>query len=134
MDDLMKHLSTHGVFCWNELMTNDVDKAKEFYADLFGWTYEEMPMDSGFTYTMAKLGDKMVGGLMPLPPGAPEGMPPIWGSYVAVDDVDESSKLVEKLGGTVLLPPQDIPGVGRFSVVQDPQGAWFSLFKSNQGE
>ncbi len=118
-------MKLHGAFSWNELMTNDVAGAKAFYGELLGWTLSDME-SSGGSYTMAKAGDTEVAGIMATPPEA-EGMPPSWGAYVTVDDVDAMPARVEALGGKVLLPPQDIPEVGRFMVMQDPQGAVLML-------
>jgi uncharacterized protein len=117
--------SKHGAFSWNELLTTDPEGAKEFYSQLFGWTSHAMPMD-GFDYTIVKAGESDEGGIMPIPPHAKD-MPPTWGAYVTVDDVDATSALVEKLGGKVCIPPTDIPTVGRFAVIQDPQGAMISV-------
>ena len=79
----------------------------------------------GMTYTMIKAGGREVGGMMTIPPDGPK-MPPVWGSYVTVDDVDAVAGKVADLGGTILVEPRDIPGVGRFCVLQDPQGAFIS--------
>lgn len=114
-------MKTHGAFSWNELMTNDVAGAKAFYQSLLGWELSDMDTNFG-TYTMAKAGDTEVAGIMATPKEA-EGMPPMWGAYVTVDDVDAIQSKVIELGGTVMVPPQDIPDVGRFLVMQDPQGA-----------
>lgn len=122
MTDTMKQ---HGAFSWNELMTTDVDAAKAFYGKLFGWTLEDMPM-SDMVYTMAKAGGTEVAGIMAMPVEA-GNMPPTWGAYVTVDDVEASAKQVEALGGKVVIAPQDIPDVGRFCVICDPQGAALSL-------
>ncbi len=111
----------HGAFSWCELLTTDVPEAKHFYSALFGWTLEPAPMP-GMEYTLVKYGGEQMGGIMSLPPGC-EGMPPSWGVYVTVADVDATAKLALELGGKVLVPPQDIPQVGRFCVLQDPQGA-----------
>jgi predicted enzyme related to lactoylglutathione lyase len=113
----------HGVFSWCELMTTNPDAAKDFYTKLFGWTTEEMNMMPGMTYTVVKVDGKGIGGIMSLPQ---QGMPPQWGSYVTVDDVDATARTVPQLGGKVLMGPQDIPNVGRFCVIQDPQGAVIS--------
>ena len=110
-----------GAFSWNELMTTDVGAAKEFYTKLFGWAAEDMPME-GMTYTVLKAGSEEVGGIMAIPPQA-EGTPPHWGTYVTVDDVDATAKLAQELGAKTIVPPTDIPNVGRFFVLQDPQGA-----------
>ncbi|HYY28640.1 MAG TPA: VOC family protein [Chthoniobacterales bacterium] len=113
--------STHGVFSWNELITTDPEAAKEFYTRLFGWTAEEWPMGE-FKYLIVKSGGKEIGGIMPVPEQA-KGMNPTWGAYVTVDDVDAIAAEAQKLGGTLCVPPKDIPSVGRFTVIQDPQGA-----------
>jgi Predicted enzyme related to lactoylglutathione lyase len=111
----------HGAFSWCELLTTDVAEAKRFYSKLFGWTLESAPMP-GMEYTLVKYGGEQMGGIMTMPPGC-EGMPPSWGIYVTVADVDATAKLTVEMGGKVLVPPQDIPQVGRFCVLQDPQGA-----------
>ena len=117
---------TPGVFSWNELMTTDVEGAKAFYGGLLGWTLEEDD-SCGMPYVIAKIGDKMVAGIMAKPPMVPAEIPPHWGAYVTVENVDETAKKAAELGGAVLFPPTDIPMVGRFCVIKDPQGAAFSL-------
>ena len=114
----------HGTFSWCELITTDVKAAKAFYTKLFGWGLEDMNME-GMTYTVVSAGEKPIGGIMHTPPEAQE-MTPAWGTYVTVDDVDATAKMAEELGGKVLMKPQDIPEVGRFCVIQDPQGAVIS--------
>jgi predicted enzyme related to lactoylglutathione lyase len=116
---------THGAFSWSELMTTDVETAKGFYTQLFGWSAREMAMPNG-NYTTVQVGEASVGGIMKTPAEA-EGMPPAWGVYVTVDNVDETLARAAKLGGAVIMPPMDVPGVGRMAVVRDPQGATFSV-------
>jgi uncharacterized protein len=113
----------HGQFSWNELVTTDPAAATSFYSQLFGWKTQEFPMP-GFTYTVVSAGGvhSGQGGIMPLPAGA-QGMPPAWISYVTVDDADATAQQAEKLGGKVMMPPRDIPEVGRIAVILDPQGA-----------
>ena len=118
MDEQFKQ---HGAFSWCELMTTDVDAAKAFYTKLFGWDCEDMAMP-GMTYTVVKAGAKEIGGIMTIPKEA-QGTPPVWGTYVTVDDVDLTARTAEQLGAKILVPPMDIPKVGRFCVIQDPQGA-----------
>lgn len=122
MDD---KLLKHGSFSWNELLTTDEEGAKAFYGKLFGWEYQTFPMEKG-GYHVIRAGGEESGGVMAMPPQA-EGYPPTWGVYVTVDNVDESAKLAEKLGGKIHLAPTDIAGVGRFAVIQDPQGAFISI-------
>ena len=117
MSDSMK---THGLVGWCDLMTDDVDKARDFYTGIFGWSTEVTDMGMG-PYTAFMAGDRPVGGVMAKPPEA-AGAPTAWTIYVTVDDVDESVAKVEAAGGTVLHGPFDVPTVGRFAVIRDPTG------------
>ena len=111
----------HGEFCWNELMTGDVAKAKAFYAKTIGWTYEDMPMPEG-VYTIATHGREQVAGIMPLS-ALPPGAPTCWFSYLEVDDVDKRVAQAVQQGGKIIRPPFDVEGVGRIAIVADPTGA-----------
>lgn len=122
IQDTMKQ---HGSFSWNELMTTDIAAAKKFYNKMFGWEMSDEQTPE-MTYTMLKTGDKEVGGMMAIPAEA-KGMPASWGAYVTVDNVDQQIIQAEKLGGQVVLQPRDIPNVGRFAVISDPQGAMLTL-------
>ncbi|WP_298824819.1 VOC family protein [uncultured Piscinibacter sp.] len=117
----MDVFTTPGAFSWSELTTADPASAAEFYGALFGWSFEAMQMP-GSVYRVIKVGDTAVGGIMTTPPTA-GGMPPMWGCYVTVADADATAKRCAELGGKVLVGPQDIPGVGRFAVILDRQGA-----------
>jgi len=109
-----------GAFSWFELTTKDVRAAEAFYSRLFGWTTE--PWIGERTYTLIKVDDKEVGGMVAAP--ADQGGRPVgWGVYITVTDVDETARRVPEFGGRVLVQPTDIPKVGRFCVIQDPQGA-----------
>lgn len=115
--------NSHGAFSWCELLTNDIDGAKRFYGQLFNWTLEPSPVSvSGVDYTLVHGAGRPIGGMMPIPQAA-VGIPPQWGAYVTVNDVDATAELAVELGGKICVPPQDIPQVGRFCVLQDPQGA-----------
>lgn len=124
---MKEYFMKHGVFSWNELMTTDLEAAKKFYGTMFGWTFEETTMDCGGSYVVAKDGDAMLAGMFLKTKDVPEHIPPHWGSYVTVDDVDASARLAEESGATIVFPLTDISGVGRMCVVQDPQGAVFSI-------
>ena len=94
-------MAEHGTFHWNELNTRDVEKAKKFYEKTIGWTFEGMPMQNG-TYWVAKVGDKMVGGIFDMNAiGLPKEIPEHWMSYLAVDDVDKRVAKAKKAGATV---------------------------------
>lgn len=125
-------LMRHGAFSWFELMTSDPEAAKVFYGSLFGWTTEAMEMEGGMTYNVINVDGGDAGGIMKMPPGA-AGMPSMWGIYISVSDVDATAKSSVELGGQVLVPPRDIPEVGRFCVIQDPQGALISAITYNRG-
>jgi len=115
-----------GVFVWDELVTSDVEDAKRFYGDVFGWTTADMDMGGGFTYTMFKRSGDDVAGAMPL---GDIPAPPHWLPYIAPDDIDATTARAKELGATVKREPWDVEGVGRLSIVQDPAGAVFGLFK-----
>jgi predicted enzyme related to lactoylglutathione lyase len=122
----------HGAFGWFELMTTDVESAKKFYSELLDWTTEDMPMSNmDMNYTVVNVENDQVAGIMPMPPNAGE-MPPAWGIYITVKDVDATVAKAKELGGKILVEPQDIPEVGRFSVIQDPQGAGFAVMTYKQ--
>lgn len=116
-------MAEHGFFHWNELNTRDVEKAKKFYEKIIGWTFEGMPMQNG-TYWVAKVGDKMVGGVFDMNfIGLPKEVPEHWMSYLAVDDVDKRLAEAKKAGATVLREPFDVPGTGRIAILKEPGGA-----------
>jgi uncharacterized protein len=119
-----KHLMKHGMISWSELLTNDLETVKNFYTQLFGWKLEQA-CTSEVEYTIVKSNDREIAGMMTLPPEAAQAAPN-WSTYVTVDDVDVTAAKAEELGAKIVVPPQDIPQVGRFCVLQDPQGAYIS--------
>ncbi|MCA0301869.1 MAG: VOC family protein [Proteobacteria bacterium] len=116
-------------FVWYELMTTDAKAAAAFYTKVVGWTAEPAPPPNT-DYTMLKAAGANAAGLMTLPKDACDaGARPGWMGYVGVDDLDAMLARLTKAGGAVRMSPMPIPGVGRFAVVADPQGAVFSLFQ-----
>ena len=115
----------HGSFCWNDLATTDSEAAVRFYAELLGWEMKQSTI-GGAVYNEIVAAGQAVGGIQQMGPEF-GGATPHWMTYVAVDDVDERAKRVAELGGSVCVPPSDIPGVGRFCVINDPTGATLSL-------
>jgi predicted enzyme related to lactoylglutathione lyase len=119
----------HGQFVWYELTTPDVDAARKFYPPITGWGTQPFDKD----YTMWTTRGVPFAGIFRLGPEQREkGIPPNWMPYVDVDNVDSLAKKAASLGGKVAHGPQDIPGTGRFAVLQDPQGATFGIYKSNR--
>ena len=129
----MTALHTKGRFVWSDLMTRDVERARAFYTELMGWTVQEMDMGPMGKYPMLLNGGEGLGGIELLK-GVPDSVPAHWGHYVSVEDVDAACKIAAENGGQVVVPPFDIPNVGRTAFVVDPGGAKISPFRSSQGE
>lgn len=123
-------MPAHGIICWNELASKDVEAAKKFYSELLGWKLVGSQA-GGMNYTEIMVGDQHIGGMYQLTEECAGGAdaPSHWTSYVAVDDVDASARRTEELGGKVVVQPMDIPNVGRFCLINDPTGASISLIK-----
>jgi predicted enzyme related to lactoylglutathione lyase len=118
------------LFVWYEHLTKDVQRAIAFYSDVVGW--KTQPFGEGGDYTMWVGSQGPLGGVMRLPDEAAKmGAPAHWISHVQVEDVDSTAALTRKLGGKVWKEPTDIPTVGRFAVIADPQGAAIAIFKPN---
>jgi uncharacterized protein len=125
---------THGKFVWYELMTTDMAAAEVFYRDVVGWGAQDAGV-SGVNYTMFTVDGRPVSGSMSLPESARSmGIPPLWLGYIAVDDVDTLAADIVIDGGVVHRAAADIPGIGRFAIVGDPQGAAFALYKGTSSE
>lgn len=117
----------HGTPIWYEYLARDADEAQAFYVEVNGWSVEASGMP-GLDYRLLTASDgHRVGGLMPMPPGAP--IPPGWVGYFGVDDVDASVALVEATGGRVHMPATTMEGIGRMAMVADPQGAVFYVMR-----
>jgi uncharacterized protein len=114
----------HGALSLNQLNTSDPEAAERFYGELFGWRFESVG-DADNPYWGIYRGERVNGGMMPLPPGAP--MPSHWLVYFGIDDLDAAAGQIGSAGGTIMVEPVEVPG-GRIVVAQDPQGAFFALF------
>ena len=112
---------------WNELETTDPVRAATFYSGLLGWEAERARYGE-VDYTLFKQGERMKGGMMAIQPEWGP-VPPHWLVYFGVTDCDASAATAERLGGTVSVPPTDVPSVGRFAMLRDPQGAVFAVIK-----
>jgi uncharacterized protein len=124
---------TQGTPNWVDLQTTDQAAAKAFYAGVFGWSYDDQPMDGGAVYSIAKIGDESVAAIAPQSPElTAAGAPPMWNTYLAVDSADEASAKVGPAGGTVAMEPFDVMDAGRMAFVLDPSGAAVALWQANQ--
>lgn len=121
----------HGIPCWVDLVSTDIDAAKEFYTGLFGWEYNGMESPMGVTYWGASLKGAGVAGLAAQPSDmAAQGLPSSWNTYIAVDDVDETTARAEGAGGSVIQAPMDISDFGRMSFILDPAGAAVGMWQA----
>jgi predicted enzyme related to lactoylglutathione lyase len=115
--------------CWTELNTRDVEGAKTFYASVFGWEAVTGQDEGPMPYVEFKVEGESIAGMMSMPPHLPAEVPPHWLVYFAVDDTDSTIAKATELGGVVHMEPMEIPEVGRFAVLGDPQGAVFAVIK-----
>ena len=116
-----------GTPCWVDLGTPDIDAAAAFYGGLFGWSVPEAEnSEQTGGYRQAMLRDKPVAGAMPL---MQEGQPPVWSTYVSVEDADATAAKVREAGGTVIAEPMDVMDLGKMAVFADPTGAVFGVWQ-----
>jgi len=122
-----------GTFCWADLTTTDPEAAKSFYTGLFGWAAEDMPVGEDVFYSMMRLDGKDVAAISPQPaPQRDAGAPPVWNSYVSVENADAIVERAEELGGTAHAPAFDVLEAGRMAVIQDPQGSYFLIWQPRE--
>lgn len=117
-----------GRVSWMELQTSDPEAAGRFYGGLFDWK-QETTRSQGVDYTVFSMGATNVAGMMQIQPGWGE-VPSNWSPYFEVDDCERAASEAKRLGGTVIVEPKRIPGAGTFAVIEDPQGAVFSVLES----
>jgi len=118
-------------FIWHELVTSDEKNSGAFFSELFGWTRKEVDAGPFGIYTLFQKDGHDVAGMMK-PTADTPGKGSYWHSYIAVDDVDECANRALLLGGSVVVPPHDIPDVGRVCVIADPAGAITHLIQPLQ--
>jgi predicted enzyme related to lactoylglutathione lyase len=118
---------TVGRFVWHELHTSDRTEAIKFYTTLMRWGTQEVTIDPGDPYVLCLLQGEQEAGITKSK--APAHVPSHWLPYIAVDDVDKAAAKAAELGAKILQSPMDIPSIGRFAAVMDPQGAPFAIFK-----
>ncbi|MCG8545353.1 MAG: VOC family protein [Alphaproteobacteria bacterium] len=126
-------MTPHGKFHWNELMTRDVERAKAFYENAIGWTFNGMEMPEG-TYWVAMVGEEPAGGMFEMKGDDFEGVPDHWMAYLSVDDVDACVAKATADGATIMRPPFDVEGIGRIALLKEPGGAaigWMTPAKTD---
>jgi uncharacterized protein len=124
----------NGAFIWYELMTTDAGAAQRFYADVVGWRITDSGMED-VDYRLLNAPDGQIGSIMPLDQEMLDGgARPVWLGYVAVENVDAAAASIVTAGGNVLVRPTDIPNVGRFAMIADPQGIPVYIMRATGGE
>ena len=113
---------SHGTVFWSELNTHDPERAKRFYAETIGWSFESMPIPDG-TYWVVKAGDQTVGGIFEMKGPGFANIPEHWLTYIGVDDVDARVEKAASNGASLVRPAFEIPGVGRIAILREPGGA-----------
>jgi predicted enzyme related to lactoylglutathione lyase len=121
----MEAVDVRGRFVWHQLLTRDIPGAKKFYSRLVGWKTQPWPLDPG--YTVCHAGDVPTAGMMEMTPDIPAEVPSHWLQYIGTRDVDGTAEAAVRAGGSILKPPSDMKGAGRYAVLQDPQGALFAI-------
>lgn len=124
----MRH--PQGLIGWVDLMTPDVEVSRTFYSDLFGWTSTDMPTPMGVDYTQFYKDGQLVAGMGPMPSEmSAAGAPPVWSSYVIVEDLDATLAKVAAAGGQVVMPAMDIMSEGRMAMAADPSGGVIGIWQ-----
>ncbi len=116
-------MTAHGHFHWNELRTRNAERAKKFYSETIGWTFEGSKTPDGSTYWIAQMNGQMVAGLFGLDSPRFDGVPESWIPFLAVDDVDARVKTAVESGAKLMMPIFDVPNVGRIAMLLEPSGA-----------
>ncbi len=111
-------MTVHGHFHWNELVTTDPERAKKFYGETIGWTFQGMPMEDGGTYWVAFSNSEPAAGIFPM-----QGAPDHWMPFLAVDDIDTRVRKAIAAGAKLMRPIFDVPNVGRLAILTEPGGA-----------
>src|SRR5258708_1420942 len=119
----------HGTLCWADLSTPDQARAGDFYSPLFGWHIMKEDEDPAHNYWHIQNGEEFIGGIPPASHRQP-GVPAHWLAYFTVSDCDATAAEAKKLGAKLYLPPTDFEDIGRISIIADPQGATFALFRA----
>ena len=128
----MSGVESNGRVVWHDCMTTDIDKSVEFYSKMFGWQIKDVDMGGGAPYKMIHAGEAGIGGFVKVDPD--DAMPTRWVAYVATDDIDAACMRATTGGGKIAVPPQEIPNVGKFAMIVDPQGAVIAPYQSATGD
>lgn len=121
--------NVHGAPGWHELSTPNPAGAAAFLKSVFGWTFETIPMGGG-EYTVIRVNGHEVGGIRHPAPG--QAATPQWGTYITVEDVAKTAEKAKKAGGSVVIPPTELPGAGKLAGIAHPDGGMVLVFEYNR--
>ena len=121
-------MATHGTIAWNELLTSDPEKAKSFFAETLGWTYDSFDLET--PYWVIQAGGEMIGGIGHLDSGDVKTDTSYWLTFIEVDAIDTRYKKAVELGAIEIRAPFDVPSIGRVSLLRDPTGALVGWMQS----
>ncbi|MCW8398380.1 VOC family protein [Legionella sp. PATHC038] len=119
-----------GQFCWNELATADVHKAKEFYGKVLGWQFKEIHSDETMTYTLIQTKDKDVGGMWQIPANQQKEIPPHWMAYILVNNVADTLAKSKQNGAHEVKGVTQVGDMGSFAIIKDPTGAHIAFWET----
>lgn len=128
----MAEQAKFGEFCWNELATSNIQAAKDFYGEVFGWEFVDHKMGDGTTYTLVKLNDKEIAGMWVIP--KEKEIPPHWMAYILVENLEKSLEKASANGATIVKPASKAGDFGYFAIIKDPTNAYVALWQSLQGK
>lgn len=122
-----------GKLIWFDLLTDNVDAAKQFYGSVFGWKFTDVP-DSQRRFSVITVGNERIGGIFQPVASPPKGVRPHWLTFISVPDADAAARYAKSNGGTVMSGPTSVPARGTHVVLRDPQGAMVGVLKSDSGD
>lgn len=120
-----------GQFCWNELATNDMHAAKDFYSKVLGWKFKEIQSED-MTYIIIQLNDKDIGGIWQISKNQQDHIPPHWMTYVLVNNVEETLTKAKQHGAQEIKGVTHVGNMGRFAIITDPTGAHLAFWESQE--
>ena len=123
-----------GKFVWHDLITDDIEAARQFYSGLFGWTFEETTRPGGGPYILAKSDGQYVGGMVQKADPDAETNYSRWLGYLSVGDMADALRITQSSGGKIVVDTRELGAIGQVAAITDPQGAALGLVRSNYGD
>ncbi len=122
---------SNGEFCWNELVTPNVKKSKDFYGKMFGWQFNDVELND-MIYTLITCQNKEIAGIWQIPSEQQDQIPPHWMAYILVDNLEDSLEKAKQLGAEIKRDVTQVGDMGRLGIIIDPTGAPIALWESKK--